>query len=74
MGWASGSWLAEGVWKIIRKYIPENQRAKVAKQIIEAFRSHDWDTVDEAETLATDAHWWNEEEYDAICIDEPKDI
>jgi len=42
----------------------------MAKKIIEEFRDDDWDTVDEAETLATDAHWYNEEEYDAICIDD----
>lgn len=73
MGWGSGSWLADEVWGIIRPYVPEDERPVVAKKIIEAFRGQDWDTVDEAETLATDAHWYNEEEYDAICIDEPKD-
>jgi hypothetical protein len=67
MGWASGSDLAEGVWLFIRKYIPKEERPQVAKGIIEKFRDHDWDTVDEAETLATDAKWYNEKEYDAIC-------
>lgn len=69
MGWAGGAILAEEVWGFIRKYIPENERPQVAKQIIEAFRNKDWDTVDEAVTLATDAHWYSEKEYDAICVD-----
>lgn len=69
MGWASGSELAESVWLLIREYVPEEKRPRVAKQLIEAFRDHDWDTVDEAETLAADAWWFNEAEYDAICVD-----
>jgi len=73
MGWASGSELAESVWELFRKYVPEEERPRIAKQLIEAFRDHDWDTVDEAETLATDARWYNEEEYDALCIDDPKE-
>lgn len=68
MGWGSGSYLAEAVWKLIRPYIPEDERQVMAKRIIEAFRHEDWDTVDEAETLATDANWWDEEAYDAIKI------
>ena len=68
MGWASGTELAEDVWKLFRKYVPEKERTVVAKQLIEAFRDADWDTVDEAETLATDAKWYNEDEYDAICV------
>ena len=68
MGWASGACLAEEVWSLFRKYIPEEKRTVVAKQLIEAFRDEDWDTVDEAETLATDAKWYDQAEYDAICI------
>jgi len=71
MGWASGAMLAEEVWGIVSKYIPEEKRPRVAKQIIEAFRDEDWDAVDEAEALATAAGWYNEEEYDALCRDEP---
>ena len=68
MGWASGARLAEDVWRLFRKYVPEEERTVVAKQLIEAFRDEDWDTVDEAETLATDAKWYNKAEYDAICV------
>ena len=68
MGWAGGTRLAEDVWRLFRKYVPEEERTVVAKQLIEAFRDEDWDTVDEAETLATDAKWYNEAEYDAICV------
>lgn len=69
MGWAN-SWLPEAIWKIVRPYIPEDKRTVIAKRIIEEFRGEDWDAVDEAETLATDAKWYNEEEYDAICLDD----
>lgn len=73
MGWASGSELAENVWLLVREYVPEGKRPRVAKQLIEAFRDHDWDTVDEAETLAADAWWFDEEAYDAICITDDPD-
>jgi len=71
MGWAGGARLAEEVWDIVRGFIPKEKRTETAIRIIEAFRDEDWDTVDEAETLATDAGWYNEEEYakkcDALC-------
>lgn len=73
MGWAGAVTLVEEVWDAVHKYIPKDEQPKVAKRIIEAFRDEDWDTVDEAETIATIAGWYNEEEYDALCVDEPKD-
>lgn len=84
MGWAGGARLAEEVWDIVRGFIPEEKRTDAAIRIIEAFRGEDWDTVDEAETLAADAGWYNEEEYakkyDALCAatnsatDDPDDF
>ena len=37
MGWTSGSDLAEGIWLLIREYIPKEERPQVAKGIIEKF-------------------------------------
>ena len=56
MGWASGSELAEDVWKVVRKLIEDKRaRMKAARQIIELFEDHDCDTIDEAEQLCRDA-------------------
>lgn len=66
MGWASGSMLAEKVWKLFRKYVSEEERTIVAKQLIKAFQQEDWDTVEEAECLATDAEWFDEDEEDEL--------
>ena len=66
MGWASGSELAEQVWSLVRDYIPEgNQRALVARQVIDEFEGYDCDTIDEAEPLCKDARrrtWQDESE------------
>jgi len=70
MGWAGGAMLAEEIWDIVRGYIPKDRRPGVAKRIIEAFRAEDWDTVDEAETLATTAKWYNKKKYDALQMDD----
>ena len=46
MGWASGSHLAEDVWKIIKKFIPEDQKQTIAKKIYDKFcegDADDWD-------------------------------
>lgn len=59
MGWAGGADLAEGVWRLFRKYVSGKDRRQVARQLIKEFQGHDWDTIDEAETLATDAGWYD---------------
>jgi hypothetical protein len=55
MGWASGSDLAESVWKAVRIFVPVKERKTVAVSIVRAFEDHDCDTLDEAETLIADA-------------------
>lgn len=56
MGWASGSELAEEVWLVVRRHIPEgDQRTLAAREIIDIFEGADCDTIDEAETLCIDA-------------------
>lgn len=51
MGWASGSSLAETVWRIVRIHIPKANRQRVAKGIVDAFEERDCDTMEEAESL-----------------------
>ena len=67
MGWAGGAEVATEIWRSVRKFIPEEERAGVAMEIIEALRDADWDTVDEAETLAADAGWHDEKAYEELC-------
>ena len=55
MGWASGSDLAESVWKAVRIFVPVKERKTVAVSIVRAFEDHDCDTLDEAATLIADA-------------------
>lgn len=43
MGWCSGSEIAENVYSKIRKFIPENNRAEIAKYIYEEFCTYDAD-------------------------------
>jgi len=59
MGWASGSGLAEGVWKCVRRYVPKENRPTVAKAIVDLFEGEDCDTMDEATTLMRDAGYDN---------------
>lgn len=55
MGWASGSELAESIWRNIRTFIPKADRKSVARIIIRSFENADCDTMDEAITLLKDA-------------------
>ena len=55
MGWASGSQLAEDVWKTVRGNIPQKRRKALATAIVRLFEDHDCDTLDEATTLMKDA-------------------
>ena len=46
MGWASGSYLAEDIYVIIRNFIPEEVRKEVATKVYERFceeHADDWD-------------------------------
>jgi hypothetical protein len=68
MGWASGSWMASDIWALVERYIPKNQKKRVAKRIVRIFESQDCDTLaDEAEALIVaagleDEYLFDEEE------------
>lgn len=55
MGWCQGSEIASGVWAMVREYIPPVRRREIARKIIDLFENSDCDTIDEAETLCSDA-------------------
>lgn len=56
MGWASGSQLANEIWRAVRKYIPVSNRRKVATELVNAFENEDCDTLDaECPQLMKDA-------------------
>jgi hypothetical protein len=43
MGWSSGSQLADDVYELVSKYIPEEDKKKVAKKMYDLFCNHDAD-------------------------------
>lgn len=43
MGWASGSYLCEGIWKDIKKYIPKDKQEKVSAKLCKHFVDNDAD-------------------------------
>lgn len=55
MGWAGGSVVAGDVWALVRRYVPEKSRRRVAKRLVDIFEDQDCDTMDEAERLMKDA-------------------
>jgi len=55
MGWISGSKLAESIWSLVRDYIPQRKRKKVALDLIDLFENMDCDTIDECVKLCRDA-------------------
>lgn len=57
MGWASGSELAEDLWRAVRLSIPVAKRKKLARTFINYFEGYDCDTIQEAETLCKDAKY-----------------
>ena len=34
MGWSGGTDIAQGVWKAVKKYIPEEKKKEVATKIV----------------------------------------
>ncbi len=54
MGWASGSYLAEDLYLSIRKYIPEENRKKVATIVYKKFSDDDADDWDKDSVLLKD--------------------
>lgn len=56
MGWASGSELAEEIWKMMRPLtMPGKERKKCAKKLVDLFEDMDCDTMYECEQLCEDA-------------------
>ena len=55
MGWCSGSEIAQDVWALVRKFIPDKKREKIARKLIDIFEDRDADTMDEAVQLCKDA-------------------
>ena len=51
MGWARGSELADTIWGIVSKHIPDDKKQEVARKIINEFESYDCDTMYECEEL-----------------------
>jgi hypothetical protein len=43
MGWASGSYLCDDVWTLVKRYIPEDKRKRLAGKLIDIFDDHDAD-------------------------------
>lgn len=65
MGWAAGSELAEGLWTLVRKHIPEDKRKAIAKKFVGKFENEDCDTMDECLVLMKDAgleNRWDDED------------
>lgn len=60
MGWC-GSELADDVWKTVRKYVPKEKRAKIAREIKQQFVYQDCDDWDEEDRLIKDCkyRWCN---------------
>ncbi len=55
MGWSGGSEMAEDIWNMFRKYVPEKSRKRCAKKLVDIFETQDCDTMDEAARLMKDA-------------------
>jgi hypothetical protein len=47
MGWCSGSYLAEDIFKKIEKYLPMNVKKEIAQKIYDEFCNLDADCWDE---------------------------
>lgn len=49
MGWGSGSEIADNIWDIIKRHIPEHSKVEVATEILDEFESRDCDTMQETQ-------------------------
>lgn len=61
MGWATGSELANDTYKVVRRYIPEKARKRIARKIIDLFQNHDADDWQEYDLIVKDAELEKEE-------------
>jgi len=62
MGWASGSEIAEKVWKVVSKVIPEKDKKRIARKLITIFENADCDTMYECKDLIRCANLKREED------------
>ena len=56
MGWTRGNELADNVWQVFKKYVPAQDRKKVATKLVDLFEDMDCDTICEIEELCKLAH------------------
>jgi hypothetical protein len=71
MGWGSGSVVADAVWDVVKKYIPEEDHEEVADQLIEVFEDEDCDTMMESTLWAIAGRSdEDEEEDDSVELEE----
>jgi hypothetical protein len=54
MGWCSGSYLADDIYNIVRKYIPKNKRKEIANKIYDMFCDQDADSWKEDMNIIKD--------------------
>lgn len=64
MGWAAGSELAQELYIVVRKYLPEDARKDVATQFYNTFGDYDADDWDGTSQLEIDAEINQEDEED----------
>jgi hypothetical protein len=55
MGWCSGSYIAQDLYKYIKKYIPKEHQKKVAIQIFNMFSDADADDWNKDSDLLKDS-------------------
>lgn len=55
MGWATGSEIAEEVWKVVKDAVPSQNRQYVADKLLEIFENHDADAFDSDMEIVKDA-------------------
>ena len=64
MGWASGSYMAEELWRDISEFVDEEHKKEAAKIIFDLFEDHDaddWNGDSELVQLA-DPDWLHDED------------
>lgn len=51
MGWSGGTEIADGVWSVVKEFIPEERKKEVANEIIDLLEDQDWDNLSESDEL-----------------------
>lgn len=62
MGWCSGSYIAEDIWRIVEKFIPEELKKQVAMKITDRFCDEDADDWDNSGVAGIGHPEWFDEE------------